>query len=191
MFSPKVSSVFEYHQGKGSPRLAAASIRSCLALAQSPTDNCQDVLERWEGNVRKVSFRETGPGGDVFVDAKIKPGLWSTRFFVVTRDPKGNTWIADATVSRLTGLVSARTIDNQGFYELTRASEGEGCYAPALLHVSTLGDRHALPGEDEQDRKHGIRMATRARALVDEGGNGGWGKFPQREYVHFRNDCDG
>ncbi|MBT9583259.1 hypothetical protein IV102_07910 [bacterium] len=191
MFSPKVSSVFEYHQGKGSPRIPAASIRACLALAQSPTDRCQDVFERQEGNTRKVSFSEQRQGGNVFVDAKVEPGLWSTRFFVVTRDPRGNTWIADATVSRLTGCVSGKTIDNQGFHELTRASEGHNFYAPALLHVSTFGDRNAMPSQDEQDRKDGIRMAETARALVDEGRNGSWGRFPQGDYVYSKAYCDG
>jgi len=78
VFAVKASSIFEYQQGKGSPRLQGASIRSCYAQAQSPTERCSDVFERSEGGIHKISYQEGKIGQNnsaVFVDAKIEPGV--------------------------------------------------------------------------------------------------------------------
>ncbi|MBN9420372.1 MAG: hypothetical protein J0I12_33295 [Candidatus Eremiobacteraeota bacterium] len=177
----KASSIFEYQQGKGSPRLQGASIRSCYAQAQSPTERCSDVFERSEGGIHKISYQEGKIGQNnsaVFVDAKIEPGLWSNRFFAVVRDTRGQTWIADAQVP-LVGWVSGKTMD-AGFGFLDKTAGGCELYAPALRQVSGAKDWNSF---EPQDTAHSVRMAQEAKELVNSGKNP-WGTFPQAIFVN-------
>ncbi len=184
VFAIRASSIFEYHQGKGSPRVQGASIRSCHALAKSPTERCHDVFERQLEGIRKISFQEGEIGlsnSAVFVDAKIKPGVWSDRFFAVVRDTQGDTWIAEGKVNRFGG-VTGKTIDATNFRDLNATANGSTLSVPALRHVSGSKVRFSFPKEDEQDQADALRMTQQAKQLANEGKHP-WGTFPKAQYV--------
>ncbi|MBT9583872.1 hypothetical protein IV102_11040 [bacterium] len=123
--------------------------------------------------------------GDVLVDAKIEAGLWKNSFFVVIRPNDHQIIIRQGSYSKLLSPVT--------FAQLEEVVIPAGQMAPQYANhqqapwhclgthwaQEPLAELDSTPEDQSQARERMADMIARAKALVGEGGNQGWG-FRQR-----------
>lgn len=115
--------------------------------------------------------------GDVLVDAQLEPGVWKNSFFVVIRPNDHQTILRQGSYSGLdTGeLEEVVLYAGQMSPSYTRFSQGPLPHFGIRWGEEPLAEPGSSAASRQQSQERIEAMTTRARALVESGGNQAWG----------------